>query len=111
MKQPIQSASALRITLVCNTAFAIYTYRQGVIRTLVARGVDVTVIAPRDRTFDLLQQMGCRCIELHVASKGTNPRDDLRTQIASSARSMLTWRRRRNKIRAWRRSEGAVPAL
>jgi glycosyltransferase involved in cell wall biosynthesis len=79
MKQPIESASALRITLVCNTAFAIYTYRQGLIRTLVARGVDVTVIAPRDRTFDLLQQMGCRCIELHVASKGTNPRDDLRT--------------------------------
>ncbi|ALL64365.1 Lipid carrier : UDP-N-acetylgalactosaminyltransferase [Paraburkholderia caribensis MBA4] len=79
MKQPTQSAGALRITLVCNTAFAIYTYRQGLIRTLVARGVDVTVIAPRDRTFDLLQQMGCRCIELHVASKGTNPRDDLRT--------------------------------
>ena len=79
MKQPTQSARALRITLVCNTAFAIYTYRQGLIRTLVARGVDVTVIAPRDRTFDLLQQMGCRCIELHVASKGTNPRDDLRT--------------------------------
>lgn len=79
MKQPIQSASALRIALVCNTAFAIYTYRQGLIRMLVARGVEVTVIAPRDRTTALLEQMGCRCIVLHVASKGTNPRDDLRT--------------------------------
>ncbi|SEK02441.1 glycosyltransferase family 4 protein [Paraburkholderia diazotrophica] len=79
MKQPIESARALRICLVCNTAFAIYTYRQGLIRMLVARGVEVTVIAPRDRTFDLLKEMGCRCIELHVASKGTNPRDDLRT--------------------------------
>jgi glycosyltransferase involved in cell wall biosynthesis len=69
----------LRITLVCNTAWAIYTYRQGLIRALAARGVEVTVLAPRDRTFDLLTAMGCRCIDLPVASKGTNPRDDLRT--------------------------------
>ena len=75
MKQP----ATLRISLVCNTAWAIYTYRQGLIRTLVARGVAVSVIAPRDRTFDLLTAMGCRCIELPVASKSTRPRDDLRT--------------------------------
>ncbi|ACC71445.1 glycosyltransferase family 4 protein [Paraburkholderia phymatum] len=79
MKPSIESAGTLRIALVCNTSFAIYQYRQGLIRTLVARGVEVTVIAPRDRTTPLLEQMGCRCIALHVASKGTNPRDDLRT--------------------------------
>ena len=49
---------------------------------LVARGVEVTVLAPRDRTFPLLDAMGCRCVELPVASKGTNPRDDLRTLVA-----------------------------
>ncbi|WP_144158638.1 glycosyltransferase family 4 protein [Paraburkholderia sp. BCC1885] len=76
---PNASDVSLRITLVCNTAWAIYTYRQGLIRELVARGVAVTVLAPRDRTFDLLTTMGCRCIELPMASKGTNPRDDLRT--------------------------------
>ena len=69
----------LRITLVCNTAWAIYTYRQGLIRELASHGVEVIVLAPRDRTFELLTAMGCRCIELPVASKGTNPRDDLRT--------------------------------
>src|SRR5271168_739872 len=76
---PRVSDVSLRITLVCNTAWAIYTYRQGLIRELVARGVEVTVLAPRDRTFALLDEMGCRCIELPVASKGTSPRDDLRT--------------------------------
>ena len=70
---------SLRITLVCNTAWAIYTYRQGLIRELVVRGVEVTVLAPRDRTFELLSAMGCRCIDLPVASKGTDPRHDLRT--------------------------------
>ncbi len=79
MKHRIDQPGELRISLVCNTAWAIYTYRQGLIRMLVARGVAVTVLAPRDRTFDLLSAMGCRCIELTVASKGTNPRDDLRT--------------------------------
>jgi len=77
--KPNVSSVSLRITLVCNTAWAIYTYRQGLIRTLVERGVEVTVLAPRDRTFELLAAMGCRCIDLPVASKGTNPRDDLRT--------------------------------
>ncbi|APA85610.1 glycosyltransferase family 4 protein [Paraburkholderia sprentiae WSM5005] len=82
MKPSLKSTPALRITLVCNTAWAIYTYRQGLIRTLIGRGVDVTVLAPRDRTFELLAAMGCRCIELPVASKGTSPGEDLRTLVA-----------------------------
>ena len=49
---------------------------------LTERGVEVTVIAPRDRTFEPLIAMGCRCVELPVASKGTNPREDLRTLVA-----------------------------
>jgi len=72
----------LTICLVCNTGFAIYTYRQGLIRMLVAKGVRVVVLAPRDRTFPLLEQMGCECIDLPVASKGTNPLHDLRTLAA-----------------------------
>ena len=70
------------VCLVCNTGFAIYTYRQGFIRMLVAKGVRVIVLAPRDRTFALLEAMGCECIDLPVASKGTNPLDDLRTLAA-----------------------------
>jgi hypothetical protein len=76
------AAAKLCIALVCNTAWAIYTYRQGLIRTLVAAGVELVVLAPRDRTFEPLAAMGCRCIELPVASKGTNPLDDLRTLVA-----------------------------
>ncbi|MGN6233926.1 MAG: glycosyltransferase family 4 protein [Trinickia sp.] len=86
-------AQAARITvcLVCNTGFAIYTYRQGVIRTLIAKGVRVIVLAPRDRTFALLEEMGCECIDLPVASKSTNPLDDLRT-LASLYRRYRTIR-------------------
>ncbi|KVE35297.1 glycosyltransferase family 4 protein [Burkholderia sp. TSV86] len=75
----MNAPAALRIVLVCNTAWAIYTYRHGLIRMLIARGVQVTVLAPRDRTVELLVQMGCRYVELPIASKGTSPREDLRT--------------------------------
>jgi glycosyltransferase involved in cell wall biosynthesis len=46
------------------------------------RGAQVTIIAPRDRTFEPLTEMGCRCVELPVASKGTDPRQDLKTLAA-----------------------------
>ncbi|WP_321947977.1 glycosyltransferase family 4 protein [Paraburkholderia sp. J10-1] len=72
----------LHVALVCNTAWAIYTYRRGLLRALTDAGAQVTVIAPRDRTFEPLAAMGCRCVELPVASKGTNPLDDLRTLLA-----------------------------
>jgi glycosyltransferase involved in cell wall biosynthesis len=72
-------ARSLHVALVCNTAWAIYTYRQGLLRALVQAGARVTVIAPRDRTIETLIAMGCRCVELPVASKGTNPIDDLVT--------------------------------
>ncbi|TAM03047.1 MAG: glycosyltransferase family 1 protein [Paraburkholderia sp.] len=75
-------AAPLTVCLVCNTAFAIYTYRQGVIRMLVAKGVRVVVLAPRDRTVPLLEEMGCVCIDLPVAGKSTNPLDDLKTLAA-----------------------------
>ncbi|KNH08092.1 Lipid carrier UDP-N-acetylgalactosaminyltransferase / Alpha-1,3-N-acetylgalactosamine transferase PglA putative glycosyltransferase [Candidatus Burkholderia brachyanthoides] len=77
-----KQGSRLRIALVCNTAWAIYTYRRGVLRMLTARGAEVTIIAPRDRTFEPLTEMGCRCVELPVASKGTDPREDLKTLMA-----------------------------
>ncbi|WP_321936492.1 glycosyltransferase family 4 protein [Paraburkholderia sp. J8-2] len=72
----------MHVALVCNTAWAIYTYRRGLLRALTDAGAQVTVIAPRDRTFEPLAAMGCRCVELRVASKGTNPLDDLRTLLA-----------------------------
>jgi glycosyltransferase involved in cell wall biosynthesis len=74
--------SRLRIALVCNTAWAIYTYRRGLLRMLIEQGAQVSIIAPRDRTFPLMEEMGCRCVDLPVASKGTNPRDDLKTLMA-----------------------------
>jgi len=72
----------LHVCLVCNTAWAIHTYRPGLIKALLAQGARVTVLAPRDRTFAPLQALGVTCIDVPVASKGTNPLADLKTLAA-----------------------------
>ncbi|KAF1051799.1 MAG: hypothetical protein GAK41_01226 [Burkholderia gladioli] len=40
------------------------------------------MLAPRDRTVEPLEQMGCRYIALPVDSKGTDPVEDLRMLAA-----------------------------
>jgi glycosyltransferase involved in cell wall biosynthesis len=72
----------LHVCLVCNTAWAIHTYRPGLIKALLAQGARVTVLAPHDRTFAPLQALGVTCIDVPVASKGTNPLADLKTLVA-----------------------------
>jgi len=73
------SKRPLHICLVCNTAWAMYTYRPGLIRALVASGVRVTVLAPTDRTVDQLLAMGVTYVDVPIESKGTNPLSDLKT--------------------------------
>ena len=73
--------SRLHVCLVCNTAWAIHTYRPGLINALLAHGARVTVLAPRDRTFAPLQALGVTCIDVPIASKGTNPLADLKTLV------------------------------
>jgi glycosyltransferase involved in cell wall biosynthesis len=69
----------LHICLVCNTAWAMHTYRPGLIRSLLAHGVRVTVLSQPDRTIEPLRAMGVTCIDIPIESKGTNPLTDLKT--------------------------------
>lgn len=74
-----QKHRSLHIVLVGNTAWSIHTYRLGLIRTMLQRGVQVTVIAPHDDTVALLENLGCRYLLLNIAPKGTNPAKDFQT--------------------------------
>lgn len=79
---PLSTAEPLHICLVSNTAWSIYNYRLGLLRALLAAGARVTIIAPQDRTFPALRAMGCHCVPLVLASKGTSPMQDLGTLFA-----------------------------
>lgn len=71
-----------RVCLVSNTAWSIYNYRRTLLHRLLNAGYQVTVIAPRDAAFARLSEIGCQCVDLPLASKGTRVREDLGTLLA-----------------------------
>jgi glycosyltransferase involved in cell wall biosynthesis len=81
-KPTIVPHSKLHICLVSNTAWAIYTFRLGLLRSLLEAGVRVTVIAPHDDTVAAMEGFGATHVDVPLASKGVNPLDDLRTLFA-----------------------------
>ncbi|PZX40639.1 glycosyltransferase involved in cell wall biosynthesis [Roseinatronobacter thiooxidans] len=66
-----------RILLTGNTCFKIANFREGLVRTLIARGFEVVVLAPTDPTREKLIAMGCRVIDLPMDRNGTAPLAEL----------------------------------
>ena len=79
MKPTIVPHRKLHICLVSNSAWSVYMYRQGLLRTLAATGVRVTVIAPHDDTVAAIESLGAAHVDIPLASKSINPLHDLRT--------------------------------
>lgn len=67
-----------RIVLVSNTSWSMLKFRLGVMKSLVEKGYDVIIIAPRDKHSDEFKELGCHYIELAMDNKGSNIFKDLR---------------------------------
>ena len=67
-----------RIVLVANTSWSMMKFRLGVMKSLVDKGYDVIIIAPRDKHSDDFKELGCHYIELSMDNKGSNIFKDLR---------------------------------
>jgi len=69
----------LRIAIVLNTAWNIYNYRLGLIRTLLEEGHTVFAVAPSDDYVPVIEETGCTFIEIkNLSRKGMNPIQDMR---------------------------------
>lgn len=67
-----------RIVLVSNTSWSMLKFRLGVMKSLVEKGYDVIIIAPRDKHSEEFKALGCHYIELSMDNKGSNIFKDLR---------------------------------
>ena len=65
------------IIFISNTAFSIYNFRFGVMERLIADGCKVITVGPTDIYSAKLAAMGCQVIDMPMAAKGVNPREDL----------------------------------
>jgi len=86
---PSATANARDLTgrhfaFVANSSWSIHQYRAGIIRTLIAHGARVSIIAPSDRSSAALQEMGCEYHPLALSAKSANPLADWHcfTQLA-----------------------------
>lgn len=68
----------MRVAIVINTSWNIYNFRQGLIKALIDRGVEVIAIAPKDTFSDKLVELGCVFVPIRIDNRGVNPLKDTR---------------------------------
>lgn len=66
IEDPSVSPQIKKIALVLNDDFSMYHFRKGLIRSLVARGHDITVIVPPGDYIQKLEALGVRVIPLPI---------------------------------------------
>jgi glycosyltransferase involved in cell wall biosynthesis len=66
----------VKVAIVINTAWNIYNYRRGLIKTLLDKGCEVVAIAPSDAFTAKLQALGCQCVHVPMDNRGMNPIKD-----------------------------------
>ena len=65
------------VVISANTAWNIANFREGLLRALLAAGLDVVVLAPPDAHVPKIVALGCRFIPLPMDNRGTSPTADL----------------------------------
>lgn len=68
----------MHILMTVNAAWNIWNFRRAVVRALIGKGHDVTVLAPLDDSVAELEALGCRTLPLAMNAKGLNPLEGLR---------------------------------
>lgn len=68
----------MRIGIVINSAWNIYNFRKGLVESFIKDGHSVIAIAPSDEFVVNLENLGCEFVAVEMASKGTNPAQDLK---------------------------------
>jgi len=68
-----------RIVIINNTSIYVLRFRRQLIAELVRLGHEVTLLAPRDRAWPQLAELGITVVPLPLAQHGTNPIREART--------------------------------
>jgi len=66
----------MKVIICLNTAWNLFNFRSGLIKTLVAEGHEVVAVAPYDSYASRLDALGCRFLPLAMDTHGTHPGRD-----------------------------------
>jgi glycosyltransferase involved in cell wall biosynthesis len=76
-KKYVSNFKMKQILFISNTSFSISNFRSGILKRLLADGYKVITVGPSDIYSANLAAMGCEVIDIPMAAKGVNPREDL----------------------------------
>jgi glycosyltransferase involved in cell wall biosynthesis len=68
----------MKIGIVVNSAWNIYNFRKGLVKSFIESGHTLVAIAPYDDFSTNLEDLGCEFVALNMENKGTNPLEDLK---------------------------------
>lgn len=68
----------MKIALIGNSDFCIYSYRYELVKKLLSLGHSVSVLSPVGNLIEELKEMGCSFYETPLRRHGKNPFDDIR---------------------------------
>lgn len=63
----------MHIVVCANSTWTIWNFRRALVEALISDGHKMTVLAPVDDTGALLEEIGCRVLDLNMKAKGLNP--------------------------------------
>lgn len=67
----------MKVVLIGNADISIYLYRKELVDRLLGEGYDVHIVTPKGDYISILAKMGCRCHDIEIDRRGTNPIKDL----------------------------------
>ena len=67
----------LHVMITANAAWNIWNFRRPIVKSLLAAGHRVTIVAPVDDMLSKLQGLGCTVVPLKMDVRGLNPVADL----------------------------------
>jgi glycosyltransferase involved in cell wall biosynthesis len=68
----------MKIAVLANSFWNIYNFRLGLIKSLKLKGHEIICIAPYDKYFEHLLNIGIECYDIKIDNNGMNPIKDLR---------------------------------
>jgi len=66
-----------KVVIALNTAWNLFNFRAGLIKSLIENGYEVVAVAPWDEYVARLEKIGCRFVSLPMDNQGTHPGKDL----------------------------------
>lgn len=67
-----------KILILANHSITVYNFKKELIQELIGRGCEVYVTLPFDNKIKMIEDIGCKCIDVPVDRRGLNPIKDMK---------------------------------